>query len=92
MKTFSLVALAAVAALALLLAAPASAEEAPGTMSALGTADVIAAALGELPEKVRTDVTDLMSSMNMTAGTTHFQRFVSREDGAVVNESMALIK
>ena len=74
-----------------LLAASASAE-APGTMAAPGTADVIAAALGELPEKVMTDVTDLMSSMNMTAGTTHFQRFVSREDGAVVNKSMALIK
>ena len=85
-----LAALAALAAL-VLLAASASAE-APGTMAAPGTADVIAAALGELPEKVMTDVTDLMSSMNMTAGTTHFQRFVSREDGAVVKKSMALIK
>ena len=66
--------------------------QAPGTLAAPGAYDVIASALEELPEQVRSDVTEMMSSMNMTADTTHFQRFVSREDGAVVNASMALIK
>ena len=82
----------ALAALAL-LAASASAAEAPGTLlAAEGTADVIAAALAEHPAKVQDDVKELMTSMNMSASDTHFQRFVSREDGEVVDESMALIK
>jgi hypothetical protein len=76
----------ALAALALLAASTSALSAAPGTDSA------IAAALGELPEKLQADVTDLIASMNMTMNTTHFQRFVNREDGKVVNDSMALIK
>ena len=80
----------ALAALAL-LAASASAQ-APGTLAAKGTAELISAALKEHPAKVQADVKELMTSMNMSASDTHFQRFVSREDGEVVDESMALIK
>lgn len=80
----------AVAALALLVAA--ASAQAPGTFAASGTQAIIASALGELPENIRSDVTDLMASMNMTPDTTHFQRFMSREDGALMKESMALIR
>jgi hypothetical protein len=76
----------ALAALALLATAASALQAAPGTDSA------IAAALGELPVKLQADVQDLMKSMDMTAADTHFQRFVNREDGKVVNESLALIK
>lgn len=80
----------AAAALALLVAA--ASAQAPGTFAASGTQAIIASALGELPENIRSDVTDLMASMNMTPDTTHFQRFMSREDGALMKESMALIR
>jgi|AntAceMinimDraft_12_1070368.scaffolds.fasta_scaffold11234_3 hypothetical protein len=80
------------AALAALVAV-ASAKLAPGTLAAPGTDKDITAALSTLPMKVKTKVVDLMASLNMTANTTHFQRFVSREAGApVINQSMALIK
>ena len=92
MKTMSsFVSVFALAALAL-LPASASAAEAPGTLAAKGTAERISAALAEHPAKVQDDVKELMTSMNMSASDTHFQRFVSREDGEVVDESMALIK
>lgn len=77
--------LAALAALAAVVAAqPAGVDVDRETM--------IAAALAELPENLRTDVQDLMTEMNMTSDDTHFQRFIARENGAVVNQSMALIK
>jgi hypothetical protein len=81
----------ALAALALLAAA--ASTRVLGTYAAFDNDDsVIAAALGELPAKLRSDVTDLMLSMKMDATNIHFQRLVSRADGKVVKDAMAFIK
>jgi|AntAceMinimDraft_1070359.scaffolds.fasta_scaffold12067_2 hypothetical protein len=84
--TTTTLALATLAALATAVSALA-----PGTLAPPGTDTAIAAAVAELPTKLQSSVKDLRAVLNMTTNVTHFQRF-SGSDGAVVAQSLALIK